>query len=845
MKSKNITTNNHQSILVDIVPFYSIDTYFTYILDEVTEEFIGRRVLVPFKNRKIVGIILREHKETIDFDEEKLKKVIKVLDEKPIISSNMLELCKWISEYYVVPLGEVFKTVVPSRLKTTELKYIKFKGIQNIEKEILPTQEKKVVDFLLNYGKSTISKKKLTSSLKVTKIEQVLESLEKKGIINLISKGKGYLPQSQVVKINSKMFDSERFEEYLDILKNRVKLVEILEFLAEQLKQGITELKMNTFKEKFPGRNIRSYIKKLNELGFISFESKDFGENNTSTYTNFKYPNELQMSLNEIQEKVLNEIIKSIENQRFNSYLLFGVTGSGKTLIYMHCIKRCIQQGKSAILLVPEISLTPQLIERFNNAFPNQIAVLHSKLNESERIRQWNSILNGEKKIVIGARSAIFAPTKNLGIIIVDEEHEPTYKQEEPAPRYHARDVALIRGKIENCPVVLGSATPSVNSYYASKNGKHKLLVIEERADGAKLPNIFLVDLIEKRAQKKMFGQFSDALIHKIIDRLNRKEGIILFQNRRGFGLLVECRYCGYIPKCPECEVSLTFHKSELALKCHYCGYEKKYEPECPKCGKSPMMILGHGTQRIEEELKKILNEFGYEPIIERFDLDVVQKNPKQFELLEKFHRGEIDILVGTQLIAKGFDFERVTLVGIVNADLQLNIPDYSANERAFQLFTQVAGRSGRRSLYPGEVIIQTTSPKAYPIEAFLKQDYEFFYQKEIKFRKILKYPPFFRLVAIEIQWKTENLDQEILSFVESYLKNIENSILMGPVTPIIHKIRGWNRKVFLLKINRQKDPSLKATTSLLKKLNNDFIKKYHSQKLRIIIDVDAQYSLM
>ncbi|MFN3780834.1 MAG: primosomal protein N', partial [Candidatus Kapaibacteriota bacterium] len=521
-----------------------------------------------------------------------------------------------------------------------------------------------------------------------------------------------------------------------------------------------------------------------------------------------------------------------------------GVTGSGKTLIYLHSIKKCLEQNKTAIILVPEISLTPQLIERFDNAFPNQIAVLHSRLSNAERLRQWLSILNKEKKIIIGARSAIFAPASNLGLIVVDEEHEPSYKQEDQTPRYNARDLALVRGKIENCVVILGTATPSVNSFYAAIQGKHTLLRIDERADKAKLPDIILIDMLEKRAKKKTFGQFSDTLIHKIIERINKSEGVILFQNRRGFGLLLECRYCGYIPKCPECDVSLTFHKSEQKLKCHYCGYEKKYETTCPKCGKTPMLILGYGTQRVEEELKKILEEFNYHPKVERFDADVVVKNPEKNQILEKFYKGEIDILVGTQLIAKGIDFERVTLVGIINADLQLGIPDFCANERAFQLFTQVAGRAGRRSQFPGEVIIQTTNTKNYAIESFVKNNFLSFFNHEIHNRRTLHYPPFFRLISIELQYQSEETIDEMIFFVKDYIQGMKNAIVLGPVTPIIPKIRGWKRKVFLLKINRLKDPNSKYTSKMLKSLYHNFTKKFSSKKVKLIIDVDTQFSL-
>ncbi|MCX7908320.1 MAG: primosomal protein N' [Ignavibacteria bacterium] len=842
---KNITQSVIKKYLVDVVPFYPIDGLFTYVYEcPQNVDLVGYRVLIPFKSKRILGIIFKEHEGELDFDESLLKKVIKVLDERPIVSSKMLELCKWLSEYYVTPIGEVVKTVVPSRLKNIETRYVQLIGIQKFEKLLLNKFEKKIIDFLES-RKTRISLRTISKSLKIPNLETTLETLQKKGIIKIFRKEDKSILKKQVYKINKELFCGERFSEFLEILKKKKNLVSLLNYLYEQSNLGINLFTIKRLKEVLGRGSIGKYINELVDMGFLIPESFTDYETKLESQKIFNFPNELEIPLTEQQNSVLSDVMKKIGKEEFSSFLLFGVTGSGKTLIYLHCIKKCLELGRSVIVLVPEISLTPQLIERFENAFPNQIAVLHSRLSELERNQQWLSILEGEKKIVVGARSAIFAPTQNLGLIIVDEEHEPTYKQDEPAPRYNARDVALIRGKFENCVVLLGSATPSVNSFFAAKQGKHKLLTIDQRADGAKLPNVVLVDMIEKRTQRKVFGQFSDALIHKVIDRLNKKEGVILFQNRRGFGLLLECRYCGYIPKCPECEVSLTFHKIDQKLKCHYCGFEKYYQPSCPICGKSPMLVLGYGTQRVEEELKKILNEFGYYPKIERFDLDVVLKAPERNGILQKFYYGEIDIIVGTQLIAKGLDFERVTLVGIINADLQLNIPDYSANERAFQLFTQVAGRAGRRSSFPGEVIIQTTSPKSYPIEAFINNDYLSFYHKEIFFRRELHYPPFYRLISLEIRWKSEEIDPEILAFVKSKLDTFENVFVLGPVTPILHKVRGWNRKVFLLKVNRSRDPNLKRTSNLLKEFQYEFIRKFHTKGIKLIIDVDAQFSLL
>ena len=845
MQDKKITYSQ-PARLVDVIPLSGVDETYTYKINNFTiKDLTGYRVLIPFGNRKITGIIIKEHLEPLNFPKEKLKPIIRILDSNPIISKEIIELCFWISNYYVTPLGEVFRAIIPPKLSTKEEIYIQLTSPQSPKIPSLDKKELKIIE-ALGKTKSPQSLKNLKKILKIRKLESILNELEKKGIISLSRRFSGKIPTKKVIRFNKNMFTLENCEAFGEIYKRRKKILELLEFFYEKVNSNIDVLPVKELQKEFPTKNLNQYLSEFELAGFINvvYLEETGGDFQKLFPKEYNFQNELQFELNDEQKLCLESINSTLEKGKFNSFLLFGVTGSGKTLVYMHAIKKCLEQGKSAIVLVPEISLTPQLIERFNNAFPDNIAVLHSRLTISQRIKQWVSIWTGEKKIVVGPRSGIFAPTKNLGLIIVDEEHEPTYKQEEPQPRYNARDVALMRGKIENAVVVLGSANPSVTSYFSATKGKHKLLRIQNRADGAQLPNIILVDILEKRRQKKMFGQFSDTLIHKIIDRLTKREGIILFQNRRGFGLILECRSCGYIPKCPECEISLTYHKVDQKLKCHYCGYEKAFESTCPKCGKPTMLILGYGTQRIEEDLNSLLNELNFYPRIARFDLDVVLNKQNTSTILKDFYNGEIDILIGTQLIAKGLDFERVTLVGIINADLQLNIPDFSANERSFQLFTQVAGRAGRRSLFPGEVVIQTSEVDSYTIKSFLNQDYESFYETEIKFRKELNYPPFARLISIEIRSYKSEIEQQVLDFVIKYIEQLSFGIILGPVTPLITKLRGWHRKVILMKVPKSQDPNLTKTISLLKFLSKDFNKKYNPQKNKLIIDVDSQFSL-
>ncbi len=842
---EKITDKIGYTKLVDVVPLTSIDSSFTYLyVDKEKTDLVGFRVLIPFAGRKITGIVVKEHNGKISFPQKKLKRILDVLDTNPSLSRKMLQLCYWIAEYYHSPIGDVFRAVLPPKLTIKQNLYVKLLGIPKFEDFLFSKNQLKVVEFLKEKNKP-INAKFLQKQLKMQNINSVIESLAEKGIIEVTNRLEGGIAKQKSIRIKREMFEREKFDEFLNIIKRKKNLVKLLNYLNEALQQGNEELSPEDLKAVVSSNSITRGLTELEQMGFISISESDKIELTPSIVTHLEQKNELTLELNPEQNFAKEEILSALEHERFTSFLLFGVTGSGKTLVYMHSVKKCLEMDKSAILLVPEISITPQLIARFDNSFPGQIAVLHSKLTLAERAKFWYSVRSGERKLVIGARSAIFAPVPNLGLIIVDEEHEPSYKQESPNPRYNGRDVALMRGKLESAVVVLGSATPSIGTYFLTKTGRHKLIQIAKRADGAQMPKIIVVDVAQQRKQSKMYGQYSAILIEKIVERVRRKEGVIIFQNRRGFGLLVECKGCGNIPKCPNCEVSLTYHKFDEKLKCHYCGYSEHYDGVCKKCGSTSMLILGYGTQRLEEDLQSHLEAFDVKPVIERFDLDAVRARGIGNKILERFYAGEIDILVGTQLIAKGLDFERVTLVGIVNADLQMNLPDFTSSERAFQLFTQVAGRSGRKQEFPGEVVIQTYNPNAYPIVSFKNNDYYSFYEKEITFRKELSYPPFTRLVALEVQdkdlQKIENCSAEILK----YLKSNSFYSVLGPVVPVVPKIQGRTRNVTLIKVLKDADPSGKKLGVILKKIEHNILKKYNSKDFRFIVDVDCQYSLM
>ena len=520
------------------------------------------------------------------------------------------------------------------------------------------------------------------------------------------------------------------------------------------------------------------------------------------------------------QQAVVDEVLS---NDGFKTYLLHGVTGSGKTEVYMELIEEALNSGKTSIVLVPEISLTPQMVQRFQKRFGDNIAALHSALSDGERYDEWRRISRGDAKIVIGARSAVFAPFENVGIIIIDEEHSESYKQSDSNPRYSAKDVAIIRGKYHNCPVVMGSATPSLEVMARAKKGIYHYLSLPNRVNGKKLPRVRIVDMNEEIKNSK--GHFSRNLVTSINDKLEKKEQVILLLNRRGYASFVTCKNCGYTFKCKNCDISLTYHKSSNTMRCHYCGYGTKVYNVCPSCKERSIADLGVGTQKIEEELMDIFPSAR----ILRMDFDTTSRKGAHEKMINSFKNHEYDILLGTQIVAKGLDFSNVTLVGVINADTSLNIPDFRSSENTFSLLSQVAGRSGR-SEKSGEVIIQTYNPDHYAISFSKLHDYLGFYEKEMEIRRVLKYPPFYYLCHIKISGKDiEYISSESSKIKRALERNLANCNILGPTPLTIFKVNNIYRLGIILKY--KKDDMLFST---LEKIID-----HYSNNSKIRIDID------
>lgn len=500
---------------------------------------------------------------------------------------------------------------------------------------------------------------------------------------------------------------------------------------------------------------------------------------------------EAKKELTNDQKLVVDEVLA---NTGYFPYLLFGVTGSGKTEVYMELIEDSLNKGKTSIVLVPEISLTPQMVLRFQKRFGDNIAAIHSALSDGEKYDEWRRIVSGEAKIVIGARSAIFAPLNNIGMIIIDEEHSDSYKQDDSNPRYNAKDIALLRGKYHNCPVIMGSATPSLEVFARAKKGVFKLLELPNRINGKSLPKINIIDMNEMISKTK--GHFSPVLLEAINDRLLKNEQIILLLNRRGYSSFVTCKNCGYTFKCPNCDITLTYHKSSRTLRCHYCGYGTKVYDTCPECHEKSINDLGVGTEKIEEELNKLFPESK----ILRMDFDTTSRKGMHEKMIKDFKNHEYDILLGTQIVSKGLDFDNVTLVGVINADTSLNIPDFRSSETTFSLLAQVAGRAGR-SDKEGEVVIQTFNPEHYAIQYTKRYDYLGFYNKEMSIRRELKYPPYYYICYVKISGKDNKyIYEESLKITKLFHNKLINMIILGPSPCTIFKLNNIYRYGIILK---------------------------------------------
>lgn len=815
---------------------------FTYSVPEifVDDIEIGRRVIAPFAKKTLTGFIvkvisespqIKDNKIKSGDSEIKIKEIYDVLDKKSVFSESTLRFYSWLADYYFCSLGEALRLIVPVGTSVVSKKMISSSSLECVQalhkEKNKGSIRAKILHFLIDNSQVSIST--LQRVVNKKNIYSSLRTMEKEGLVSIIEETDTPKIKEKKVKAIKLAKDIEEIYELLpEIERKSPQHVPIILKLISLNKEEV-ELSPFLKENSFSPSSINTLVKK----GIISYYLKDVVTSYSQNYTE----KQVEFLLTDRQKSVIDEVKTSLEPIAFKPYLLHGVTASGKTQVYIELIKDVLSKNRSALVLVPEISLTPQITSRLINNFGDIVTVMHSKMTLRERYDSWLNTLRGKSRVIIGARSALFVPINDLGIIIVDEEHDSSYKQTDLPPKYNARDSAIMRAKMANCPVLLGSATPSIESMHNAETGKFKLLALPERVDNSKLPVITLVDLIEEKRKKMMENNFSKTLLEKIDSRLKKKEGTIILQNRRGFSTNLYCTECGEIEMCTNCSVSLVFHINQNKLKCHYCGLVKDIPNECSHCKSRNLKYFGSGTERIEDEL------LYYFPkaVIERIDSDSISKRGKLGETLINFRNGEIDILVGTQMVSKGLDFSRVTLVGVISAETSLWMPDFRADERTFQLLTQVAGRSGR-SKDIGEVLIQTQNKKHFVLQRVLMNDYEGFYKKEILDRERMNYPPFSRLCVIEMKDKDEEKVKTAITHLYKLLYRYKNHFSVSePTTAVIARLRGEYRFQILLKSLKSSDPS----GTILRKALDNCIGEYNCSSkhrdVRIFVDIDPQ----
>ncbi|MGH1715204.1 primosomal protein N' [Enterococcus faecalis] len=799
-------------VIVD-VPTMQTDQPFTYLVPENLNEqlAVGMRVEVPFGNgnRHVQGFVLAIEPvaaTVLDETNVQLKELVAVLDLKPVLNTEMLALADYMKEKTFAFKITCLQTMLPSVMRADYQKYI-----------YLTDELSEELQDQLFYGLEEIS------------WDQAQE--------------RGLLPQLMALRKQQKV--DIRYEV---TTRNKVKMVrfiqaakefEQLEEIRLGLRKGAKKKEQLLYYLQRLGTEKITAVKEMKELGFSTALLNEAAKNGWLTFiekeayrdpfANQTFEKTTALSLNAEQQVAVETILQSVQEQQSQTYLLEGITGSGKTEVYLQVIAEVLNQGKTAIMLVPEISLTPQMVQRFKSRFGEHVAVMHSGLSQGEKYDEWRKIERGEAEVVVGARSAIFAPIENIGVIIIDEEHEASYKQEE-TPRYHARDLAIWRSEYHHCPVVLGSATPSLESRARAQKNVYQRLRLTQRANqAATLPTIDVVDM-RQEVENGNVSSFSMSLQEKLQERLEKNEQSVLLLNRRGYSSFVMCRDCGYVLPCPNCDISLTLHMDSKTMKCHYCGHEERIPYRCPNCGQDKIRYYGTGTQKVEEELQTLLPDSR----ILRMDVDTTRRKGAHEKILRTFGEGQADILLGTQMIAKGLDFPNVTLVGVLNADTALNLPDFRSSERTFQLLTQVSGRAGRAEK-PGEVIIQSFNLEHYAIQLAKAQDYEDFYTKEMYIRHRGDYPPYYFTVQITASHPEENEAAKQMFQIATKLKQglSPQAILLGPTPNAIMRVN--NRYFYQVIIKYKQEPMLQP---LLKEILTD-TQRATARGLKLSIDAE------
>lgn len=813
---------------VDVVVPLPVSGTFTYAVPtEWTDSIrIGMRVVVQFGARKLyTGIITVIHTQEPTL--YKPKEILCLLDTEPVMRRPQYKFWEWISGYYMSTIGEVYQAAVPSGLKLESETEVCINPDFEAD-EILSVKEQQVLDVLSDTKPHSIAE--LNKFCSVTDIMPVIKKLLDKGAVEVNeSVSEKFKAKTEAcIRLSTLYSEEDKLKSLFDSLSRAPKQLTLLMRyieLSKCLKTKNTEI---VFKKALLEKTAISaaVLNNMVEKGIFEIYQLETGRLGVATLeTAHAFP------LNDSQQKALSDI----ENQFIDKpvVLLHGVTSSGKTEIYTHLINKTLAEGRQVLYLVPEIALTTQLTSRLKRVFGNKLGIYHSKFSDAERVEIWNNVLHNKSyEIILGVRSSIFLPFRHLGLVIVDEEHEPSFKQYDPAPRYHARNAAIVLANMHGAKTLLGTATPSIESYFNAQTGKYGFVELKERHEEMQLPEIQVVNMQEAYRKKQFDGHFSDVLLEKISSALKNKEQVILFQNRRGYAPFVECKACAYIPKCKNCDVSLTLHASVNTLNCHYCGYTERLPDICPVCKTPGLQTRGFGTEKIEEDIKKIFPDAR----VQRMDLDTTRSKKAYEQIITAVENHKIDILIGTQMVTKGLDFQKVSLVGILNADNLLNFPDFRAHERAFQLMAQVSGRAGRKHKR-GLVIIQTSTPQHPVITQVLHHDYQAMYELQSAERHLFKYPPYYRMIQITLKHRDAAVVNRVTKEMAVEMKAVFGNRVLGPVIPAISRIQNLFIRQILFKI--ETEASLQTAKNYLQDIMQRMLSKQEFKSVRISFDVD------
>ena len=810
---------------IDVIVPITVTTTFTYRVSQAEYNFLqqGMRVAVPFGKRLVyTALVLNKHNQKPQVYEA--KDIHTIIDEQPIVTKIQIEFWQWISQYYMCSLGEVYKAALPSAF------LLESETILSLNRDLVVDLRSLSDDEFLLYEafeqQPILRFDEVQNILNKKKVFDVIDELLKKEII--------YLNQHIREKYKPKLV---KYVALTDNYKEEKNLINLLDNELKTEKQRALVLKYFQLSTQKTVIELKELLKEaeVSTAIFNNLEKKQIFTVYTLAEDRVQFTDAF---LNDIQfTDAQTTAFQSIKNQfeKYDVTLLNAVTGAGKTEMYIKLIQECIEKNQQALFLVPEIGLTTQLVQRLTAYFGNKVAVYNSKYSENERVEVYQHVLNNTEnaQVVIGSRSSIFLPFKNLQLIIVDEEHEASYKQVDPAPRFHTRDAAIVLAKMFQAKVLLGSATPSLESYYNSYQQKYGYVELNQRFTNVQLPEIVLVDLKEARRKKEVNGIFSIKLIDAITEALYNGEQVLLFQNRRGYSPVLECLTCGNVPHCTSCDVSLTYYKRQNYLKCHYCGYTMAMPTKCHSCHSTELTTKGLGTEQIEDALRLIFPNKQ----IARMDQDTTRGKFAFERLIDGFKNREIDIMVGTQMLAKGLDFDNVSLVGIMNADSMLTFPDFRAYERAYQLMTQVAGRSGRKNKQ-GKVLIQTYNPYHNTIQQVTQNDYKAMFKEQMYERLNFKYPPFYRLIRLQMKHTDYNKVKEASTWLATNMRNNINGILvLGPQEPSINRIRNQYIQIVLIKLPLNKPVNV-LKTAIQKSINSlETIGMYKGVKTTISVD--------